>query len=573
MYNNRRRSRSRSPARGGGGAPARGDSRERRNGRVGTGGGRFAEGGRSRRGSTSRFYGQDPLKTLEAWKEAQHDEVELSEDQYREQYDAYKRDYMAKLEAAFFGAHAAAEWFRERYGPREVAERRADLRAWAHAEAALLAEQLRRAPANFLASVALSPQAGSDGKWAEHDAAAPPAVVGRKRSAGGGSGGAEEAFDGKAIAGHGSRCIFIRRVPAWCTRALLQATIESEMGEIGLQRLALSDAARSRDNEYTRSAWCVFATEEEARTAARRLHKALTYEQVAPEAAAAAAAEAAAGGGDAASAAAAAPPPAPRQFTFQAFAHRARGSMQLDKSMSYASRVAHDAEQAVALALELDEEKGLGRAARDGEERGAHAATCARLDLACAYLRRVHMYSYYGAQQCMGEGDLLGENGGGAGGGDSAKAPQEEDESAKRAREEQEAALRGDGTGERVDAAAGARMEEARGSVAAAAAELATAAAFEAAEAAQLDVWLAAHTLPEEAHARCGIKDCGKLFKDATFVHKHLKNKHAAAAEAAVADVAVPFLRAAFDADPRKPLPTVPLDIGESARGGGRDRD
>lgn len=77
----------------------------------------------------------------------------------------------------------------------------------------------------------------------------------------------------------------------------------------------------------------------------------------------------------------------------------------------------------------------------------------------------------------------------------------------------------------------------------------------------QVAAWLAKYTQPaEESHARCGIPDCGKLFKDATFVHKHLRNKHGEEIGRIQAHAALPFLRAAWEEDSDPPLPVIPTE-------------
>jgi hypothetical protein len=84
--------------------------------------------------------------------------------------------------------------------------------------------------------------------------------------------------------------------------------------------------------------------------------------------------------------------------------------------------------------------------------------------------------------------------------------------------------------------------------------------------------WLAELTTPaKDGNARCGIALCNKLFRDETFLHKHLKNKHAQVLTSTLDLALRPVVKEAFMADEEKPLPTVPTK-GAPARGQGPDR-
>lgn len=129
-------------------------------------------------------------------------------------------------------------------------------------------------------------------------------------------------------------------------------------------------------------------------------------------------------------------PGCPDRFEMQAFLHKVRGFTTLDESLSVASRGTHDEKQAVELAAALDQVKRVDPEATANvfeqdppnpdvaRQRNsvpfaqlitepaiaqaiAEAGHFALLDLACAYLRRVHFYVYYGGIQAYSEADLL----------------------------------------------------------------------------------------------------------------------------------------------------------------------
>jgi len=522
--------------------------------------------------STSKFYGQEHMKTFEAWKESQDSEMEVDEAQLQEQYKAYCDEYMSQLETAFFNQHQNSEWFRERYGPKEIMHRRKEMSQWAHTEAALFSQQFQSSPKAFIASASLNPVHGSEGKWSE--TADEPNK--RKRS-GTFENSTDESFDAKAIVGHGIYAIQIRRVPAWCTRRMLIETLGMEMGDIPFLRLALTDATKSKDQEYSRGAFVMFSTDEESKTAARRLKNATITEAIVPSATT--------DEGDLSGI------KVPRTFNLQAFGYKLRGFLTLDPSLSTPSRIAFDCEQAISLAYILDEEKGLKSSNLPNEmevevqnslglksileDNGVIEALnnsddpiCAKLDLVCAYLKRVHLYVYYGAQQYSSEGELLlvktyRRN-------EHAKSSQTE-EKVENGMEVDCSTLPAESKvptmEQKIDEAVAARIKEAKESAAMIVKEEAVCKEFLIEEEAMIAKWLDEMTLlTDEAHARCGIKDCGKLFRDIPYVHKHLKNKHAAEMNIFTADIAVPYLKMAYEEDKEKPLPTIPLDVGSGGR-------
>ncbi|CAM9615572.1 unnamed protein product [Chrysoparadoxa australica] len=310
-------------------------------------------------------------------------------------YEAYKAEYHARLDTAFFDTHVTQEWFQQLYHPRAAAEVHAARKSWAFTESKSFTEQLLSSAEAFVTSTSQEADAGTE--WSDKTDAA-----GRSAS---GAGEVPEAADAKMCTGT-KHTVFIRKVPAWCGIKALESKIREEAE--GLDRVVLSYAPKQRNNDFARSAWAVFETAALAKAGASKLHKLkLVKEEVVLEADAASNA----GGGA-----------RPQSFELQAFPHKPHGFLVLDKGFSDAQRLKHDQEQALKLAAALDAEQGITEGfealAAKKEVKAAFAAAAAAasaaskpsaalLDLACAYLRRVHCFVYYAGTQCEGEGDAM----------------------------------------------------------------------------------------------------------------------------------------------------------------------
>jgi SERRATE/Ars2, N-terminal domain len=77
--------------------------------------------------------------------------------------------------------------------------------------------------------------------------------------------------------------------------------------------------------------------------------------------------------------------------------------------------------------------------------------------------------------------------------------------------------------------------------------------------------WLADHSLVDnDGRARCSFHFCGKLFKDASFLHKHLLKKHGSDyLKAEKAKVQDKFMMDAWETAENRPLPDILVDCGE----------
>ena len=71
--------------------------------------------------------------------------------------------------------------------------------------------------------------------------------------------------------------------------------------------------------------------------------------------------------------------------------------------------------------------------------------------------------------------------------------------------------------------------------------------------------------IEKEDKARCCYQFCGKLFKDAAFLRKHLQSKHPSFATDVFLVEAEPFMRKRYEAEDisYRPLPPVEIEVGD----------
>mmetsp|Transcript_19843 Transcript_19843/g.36034 ORF Transcript_19843/g.36034 Transcript_19843/m.36034 type:complete len:151 (-) Transcript_19843:107-559(-) len=75
--------------------------------------------------------------------------------------------------------------------------------------------------------------------------------------------------------------------------------------------------------------------------------------------------------------------------------------------------------------------------------------------------------------------------------------------------------------------------------------------------------WIENHTtVDDDNRARCAFHFCRKLFKDVSFLKKHLMKKHAEFLRAEVAKCHDSFMMASWDKEPNRPIPPVLVDCG-----------
>ncbi|KAH8043576.1 hypothetical protein JL722_15127 [Aureococcus anophagefferens] len=227
------------------------------------------------------------------------------------------------------------------------------------------------------------------------------------------------------------------------------------------------------------------------------------------------------------------------------------------------------------------------------------------LDVAAAYLRRVHLVLYYGATRCKDEIDLLTRDVAWLTRPARADAPGSPDEEAEKlaaatadlaARLEAKARPRAPKAPAKTTTAARRRrqdwgkvladMDDALCRLIAAAREAAggarttvrvcpgrayhprgAAARLFAAENAAVDrateaFYAETGAAEDNGRARCGFEWCRKLFKSQDFLRKHGANRHGDYLEQFVTAARRPFMWAVYELDGQKPLPPIRTDAG-----------
>lgn len=510
---------------------------------------------RSAQGSGT-FYGMPPLRSIGLFTqdEIKNGTVNPTENlaELEKRYAKYKDYYNVNLKGHFYEAHKAEEWFRFRYSPVHKAEEKEKQIQWAKTEASTFATQMAAAPEEFIKSANLEPE--EDGKYTEQGTGGTKKIVvalpeENMEVAEGGEAAPEvpAVIDAKVVAGHGHRAVYIRRVLSWCDTPLLKKTVEAEAG--ACERIALTDAVKNRHRDFVRTAWIIYPTDQEAKNASRRLHK---LKVTAPPGITSHATLDRTTG--------------TRFFELQAFPHLARGYLGVAKAFSVSTRVTHDTKQARKLADALDQAAGIEPGHRlsallAGEavqEALSTAGPCAELDVTIAYLRRVHMYLYYFGEQCNTEGELLAIR---THRRTAAYTVPEEEEG-----EESEIPKRG-AEEEKIDVGAAQRLEGIQKAAENAEEENRVLVECQTALDTAVQDWLDSMTIivpdGENAHARCGIEGCSKLFRDKVFLQKHLRNKHPEKIPPIRDAALLPYVKEAYEADTDKPLPPIPIDGAE----------
>ncbi len=360
----------------------------------------------NRRDSTPLlFYGQPPMKELDDWKkkglkfsgpirssneEGGGEDLDKADKQaatsvpsIEEAYKVYREKYMSRVHDAFIKEHSGQEWFIEHYHPMAIQSRLKAERLWAESRAEKFVTLLLSYPSAFIESAHLNPIKRD---WGVGN------VEEEKNS-----GDTVSMPDAKDIERYGTCCVLLRKLPAWITRKALEDEIIAAVGSF--QRLVMSDATKSKDQKFVRNGYVLFASEEEAKAASRRINHvriSRPMDCIIPR-----------GRGEDTS---------NSKHELAAFHFRPKGFDVISDVFSSHERLKKDTIQAETLAMVLDEERRIPENFRlvllFSDESICNALKesnnpAAKLDLILSYLHSVHMYLYYGGVQCIGEGDLL----------------------------------------------------------------------------------------------------------------------------------------------------------------------
>lgn len=501
-------------------------------------------------------------------------------------YERYKRDYSLDYIRGFFNAHLDDEWFRLRYSPlhrRRAAVRR---RERAAAEALAVRDEIRRSAATFLAGARLG--------VGERDA-----VVGDRRS--------RDPVEVPAShwpSGHARCALEIRDVPPRVTDAQLSHAVGEHASVPPVRVVGTTVGAtsvkRRHCDDLTRTCWAIFVNEEAKEEMVENLTKAnlesgrlvgdrdrvaaagviptvlssdassdggLELEVECSDAFGRSEIDAdGAGGAPPADAEGRIPKLPSRRETVRVVPREPRPEVAvLSVAVSRASRIPRDRAAAYVVARALD--------AADGVPEGRRLDDCAAslpedvseedsLDAAVAYLRRVHLFSFYGCSTAASEGDALA-------GPESTvwlRCAKDADEAMD---EDDDERYKDDLLVKRLDSSVARALEESQARVGAAAifvdeATDAAAAALEEEEAEARQRWLRDHAITDaDGRARCSLHFCRKLFKDRIFLHKHLLKKHPEYLAAEQAKTHDERMMRAWEAESVRPVPRILVDCGD----------
>lgn len=263
----------------------------------------------------------------------------------------------------------------------------------------------------------------------------------------------------------------------------------------------------------------------------------------------------------------------------------------LSAAVSSRERISGDKEDAKTISGALDEARGVEAGNRladlmlllyPGDEL-ASADDEDILDIAIAYLRRVHLFSFYnGCTSATDVGDVLSDS---HSTGTIHLRLRNADEILRKTAEESGAVAMvedgGDVETEKGDAAAGrdmlvtrlndsiakaledAKIMEARGPGCVVDEETDMAAKdIETSEQNIREQWMQNHEIMEDGRARCSFHFCRKLFKDKAFLQKHLLKKHSDQLRAERGKCHDGIMMVAWDNDEKRPVPPILIDCG-----------
>jgi hypothetical protein len=247
-------------------------------------GGAAANNASSARAGKPQWLDLPALRSYRQFLQTQENGLDGEEAQRR--YEVYKNEYTERITKQFYDSHKGDEWFRDKYDPERIVVRRTELAARARLAAVAFGEQLLRGSlhwhldADHPDNVAFAP-------FLEHDnvgvrttgelqltAAAADARAAALAAAdlGGGDAVDDEASK-RALDAAGAaltrdierRTVYVKGLPPSTTRAALESVFRAVDG---LERVQISDPTLER---MTRRAWITYSTTHAAQRAANQL--------------------------------------------------------------------------------------------------------------------------------------------------------------------------------------------------------------------------------------------------------------------------------------------------------------
>jgi hypothetical protein len=195
------------------------------------------------------------------------------------------------------------------------------------------------------------------------------------------------------------------------------------------------------------------------------------------------------------------------------------------------------------------------------------------LDVSIAYLRRVHLFSFYSGQTAKCEGDLLaGTTGTIQLRLEDAEVYLTEKERTSSAVSDSDNSLESDMLVRRLFDIITKAVEESKGLLDTKGVVVSPEVdkAAEEAQSEELEAknqWLEDHSfIDADGRARCSFHFCKKLFKDKTFLHKHLLKKHPEYLAGEQAKVHDKYMMQAWEQEDERPIPLILVDCGTTFR-------
>mmetsp|Transcript_22792 Transcript_22792/g.33284 ORF Transcript_22792/g.33284 Transcript_22792/m.33284 type:complete len:1021 (-) Transcript_22792:386-3448(-) len=400
----------------------------------------------------------DPMKSYKNFILTQPDD-DAPPEEFQRRYNEYRIQYTKDMSNYFFEKNKCEEWFRERYDPLVQQNMEAEARAWAAKESQRIHQMIVDNPVAAVESFRLyMPDRRGAVRVADTEEAPPPppeASVEGKEVNSVHSDSAEAQMDqtkdynkedrdtvvssapgpsntpspgvhsaGTAAAspasghhfdGHRERTLYLTGIPATCSRAILAQAVKAALAHAAsnnspvgsLERLSLAQPtwnSRLGRQCFDRTAW-VTLSEDCHLPGALRCLRDLRIPIPGPVPSDSTTGEPAAG----------------ISFKLQCTIHTVKELAPLPDLFSATRRVGFDTVRAIELASLLDEERGvptesnlattLGVLLKMEKEQGTDGPLklqCSdKLDIAVAYLRRVHFFVYYSGKRFRDEAHLL----------------------------------------------------------------------------------------------------------------------------------------------------------------------
>jgi hypothetical protein len=357
--------------------------------------------------SPSQMTDVRPLFSFPKFMQTQRSDLPL--DGYNKLYLDYQYHYVEELADKFFEANMREEWFRDRYDPSRILEREQRAIEWAALESEIIRSALIENPTQVLETVSLEPPSASSSSL--------------KQSS-------DHAVD-KHFPGHANRAIYLSGIPDCCTKSQLKNAIllafsnpelnrydnadsiasptptessaeatDAAKAILAAERIVISSPQWSSKHPplHERSAWVIMQSSDQVAQAVKTLKHLIVQirgnESINEDM-----------------------PDILYEFTLNASVHTPRPGPSLPLYLSDSRRIAADTKKAMELCDLLDEERRVPDVSRLSSiidatvqptiHQALMKSPTSSLDLAIAYLRRVHCVSFYGARKFRDESHML----------------------------------------------------------------------------------------------------------------------------------------------------------------------